>query len=97
MGKHKQFWVNDDTDELLMALLHLGNLVEARAFLRDLLTEKEIAEFANRWKAARMLEAGIEYKKIERATGMSSATVARVHKWLTSGEGGYRMMLRKLK
>ncbi|MBI3366025.1 TrpR YerC/YecD, partial [Candidatus Roizmanbacteria bacterium] len=54
------------------------------------LTEKEIKEFTNRWKVARMLDKRIPYEEIEKETGMSSTTIARVNRWLTNGKGGYK-------
>ena len=44
-----------------------------------------------------MLDRGVPYKEIERATWMSSTTVARVKRWLASGKGGYRLVLARLK
>ncbi len=93
----KPKWLNPDSDELFEVMLRLGNINEARRFFRDLLTEKEILEFSKRWKVARMLDKKIPYTKIEKETGMSSTTIARVHKWLKRGMGGYRLMLKRLK
>jgi len=96
--KNKQNkWINQDTDALFEAILKLKNLDEARRFFRDLLTEKEIAEFGQRWKVARMLAKRIRYTKITQKTGMSSTTIARVHKWLKKGMGGYKIVLERLK
>ena len=86
-----------DTKSLYKAILLLKSEEECKKFLRDLLTEKEIKEFTNRWKVARMLDKKISYEKIEKQTGMSSATIARVHKWLTKGKGGYKLMLKRLR
>ena len=94
--KHKK-WINQDTDALFEAILKLKNLNEARRFFRDLLTEKEIAEFGQRWKVARMLANRIRYTNIEKETGMSSTTIARIHKWLKKGTGGYKIILERLK
>jgi TrpR-related protein YerC/YecD len=86
-----------EIDELYKAIVSLETLDECRRFLRDLLTETEIKEFAERWKVARMLAAGIPYTHIEEETGLSSRTIARVHKWLKEGKGGYAMMLKRMK
>lgn len=91
------FISNKDTKALFQTVLSLKTETECKKFLRDLLTEAEIKEFANRWKVARMLDQKIQYKTIEKATGMSSTTIARIQKWLTDGMGGYRMMLEKAK
>ena len=42
-----------------------------------------------------MLNQKIPYSVIEKETGLSSTTVARVSKWLNKGMGGYKLMLRK--
>jgi len=95
--KHNNKWINQDTDTLFEAILKLKNLDEARRFFRDLLTEKEIMEFGQRWKVARMLARRMRYTKIAQETGMSSTTIARVHKWLKKGMGGYKLILERLK
>ena len=82
--------------ELYQAILSLETEAEARAFFRDLLTESEIAEFAERWKAARMLAQGKPYLAISAETGLSSTTVARVARWVKEGTGGYRLALKRL-
>ena len=86
---------NKNERELLFAIASLEDEKEALRFLRDLLTEAEIKEFANRWKVARMLSRHVAYKKIEKETGMSSTTIARIQKWLTSGMGGYPLMIQR--
>jgi len=77
-----EFLSNKDTKALYKALLSLKNESECKKFLRDLLTEAEIKEFTNRWKVAQMLNKKIDYKAIEKETGMSSTTIARINKWL---------------
>lgn len=88
----KERWDNEATEDLLNAVLRLKNLGEAKAFFRDLLTEKELLEFGNRWKVARMLSRGVPYSEIGRQTRMSSTTIARIQKWIKEGTGGYRKM-----
>lgn len=92
----KQKWTNPKSDKLFKAILKLNNLKEARIFFRDLLTEQEIEEFANRWVVANMLEQNIPYSQIEEETGMSSTTIARISKWLNDGMGGYRLLIKRL-
>jgi TrpR-related protein YerC/YecD len=81
---------------LAKAILALENAKEVKIFLRDLLTEKEILELGNRWKAAQMLNDKIPYARIIEETGLSSTTVARISKWLKNGMGGYQMMLKRI-
>ena len=82
--------VSNDISELYDTVLSLKNERECQKFFRDLLTEAEIKEFANRWKVARMLNEKIQYETIARVTGMSSTTIARISKWLNNGMGGYK-------
>lgn len=90
-------WNNEKTKDLIKAILALKNKKEAQAFLRDLLTEKELIEFGNRWKAVNMLGEEISYKNIAQDTGLSSRTIARISKWLKNGKGGYGLILKRLK
>ncbi|MCB0336152.1 MAG: hypothetical protein KDD62_07590 [Bdellovibrionales bacterium] len=90
------FWSKETNKSFVQVLLALDSEQEAQAFLRDLMTEAEVAEFARRWKAARLLAQGVPYTSIEAETGLSSATIARVSKWLHKGQGGYRVLLKKL-
>lgn len=85
-----------DAKTLYKAILSLKTEGECKRFLRDLLTEKEIKEFTNRWKVARMLDKKVPYEKIEKETGMSSTTIARIQKWLMNGMGGYRLILKRV-
>lgn len=89
-------WDNRKTEDLLKVILALKNGKEAKDFLRDLLTEKEILELGNRWKAARMLDDKIPYAEIIKETGLSSTTIARISKWLKNGKGGYKTMLKRI-
>lgn len=89
-------WNKPETIRLTRALLALRTQDEMRRFLRDLLTEAEIAEFSKRFMAAEMLTKKEPYSAIERATGLSSTTVARVSKWLKGRQGGYRKVIGRL-
>ena len=92
----KYKWINPDTDSLFSFILKLEKLDEARRFFRDLLTEKEILDFAQRWKVVRLLAKNKRYTEIEKETGMSSKTIARIQRWFTKGMGGYKLMINKL-
>lgn len=85
-----------DLNNLYEAVVSLKSVEECKDFLRDLLTKTEIDEAAMRWKVARLLNDGKTYIEIEKITGLSSTTVARVHKWLKKGKGGYSKMLRNI-
>jgi TrpR-related protein YerC/YecD len=89
-------WNIKSNRQLVDAVLAIKNADEARRFLRDLMTEKEINEFANRLEAASLLSKDIQYDTISEDTGLSSATIARISKWLKGSLGGYRLILNRL-
>ncbi len=89
-------WNNKENKQLIKAILSLETLDEAKRFLRDLMTEKEIVEFTKRLQTAEMLIAKTPYSVIEQKTGLSSTTVARVSKWLNGKEGGYKTIISRL-
>lgn len=89
-------WDNKKTDDLANAFVSFKSKVQIKKFLRDLMTEQEIIEFGNRWEAAQMLYNSVSYSEIEKKTGLSSTTIARISKWLNSGMGGYKFVLNKL-
>ncbi|MCX6705479.1 MAG: YerC/YecD family TrpR-related protein [Candidatus Woesebacteria bacterium] len=89
-------WSERKNRRLVDAFLALENKGEAEKFLRDLMTESEIQEFANRLEAARLLSTDEQYKGIIEKTGLSSTTIARIAKWLNGSLGGYRLILTRL-
>lgn len=89
-------WKSKENQRLIQSILALKTENEAGRFLRDLMTEKEIKEFAKRLKAAEMLTEKIPYSIIEKETGLSSTTVARVAKWLNGKGGGYKIIINRL-
>ncbi len=89
-------WKSPESKQLVEAVLSLKSPAEAEIFLRDLLTEGEIEEFAKRLQAATMLSQKLPYADIQKKTGFSSTTIARVSKWLHHGTGGYDLVLKRL-
>jgi TrpR-related protein YerC/YecD len=86
-----------DFQSLYKAFLKCRNEEEIMKFMRDLMTMKELEAFALRWKAAQMLTDGVAYLDIERQTGLSSATIARVSEYLKYGYDGYKIVLERTK
>jgi len=86
-------WMTDDLLELAGAVAALRDGDEALRFLRDLCTVRELQEFGQRWRVARLLAEGIPYHEISQHTGASSATISRVNHWLRYGRGGYTMLI----
>jgi TrpR-related protein YerC/YecD len=83
--------------DLFTALLRLRNKKETEEFLTDLCTPAELCDMADRWKVARLLDKGLPYREINAKTGVSTATVTRVARWLTRDKGGYRTILDRMK
>jgi TrpR-related protein YerC/YecD len=83
--------------DLFQALLQLENIEECERFLADLCTPAELLSMADRWRAAQLLSQGVPYRSIYEKTGVSTATVTRVARALTYGEGGYQMILDRKK
>jgi len=81
--------------ELLAAILTLRTTDEARRFFYDICTPKEIADMADRWLVARLLDEGkLSYRDIHKQTGVSVTTVGRVARFLQQESfQGYRLVL----
>ena len=81
-------------EALYEAILKLDTLEECRAFFEDICTIKELQDLSQRYLVAQMLSDGKNYQEICTVTGASTATICRVNKCLTWGEG-YRLVLDK--
>ncbi len=84
-------------DDITNVLAKLDSKTDVFNFLRDLFSEKEIIEFSNRFKVARMLEDKVSYKDIEKQTWVSSTTIARISKFLNGDNKGYKNAISILK
>lgn len=93
MCKPVKNWHTEETDALFRAILSLNNVEECYAFFEDACTIKEIIEIAQRLKIARLLRDGVSYHAICAETGVSTATISRVNKCLSYGNGGYQLAL----
>lgn len=83
-------------DELYRVVLALKSLEECQRFFADLCTPAELEALGDRWAVAGLVDEGIPYREIHDRTGVSTATVTRVGRSLTHGEGGYRTALDRL-
>lgn len=90
-------WRTRETRELFEAILSLETEKEAERFFRDLCTLAELEAMTHRWHAARLVDEGLPYHEVSRKTGASTTTVTRVAHWLRHGEGGYRLLIERLK
>jgi TrpR-related protein YerC/YecD len=88
----------DDISALCEAMLELETGDEMRRFLRDLTTPGELQALAERWRVARLLDAGEKsYRDISAETGVSTTTVTRVARFLSQEDHqGYRLVLDRM-
>ena len=94
-GRHT--WQTRETTELFEAIRSVKSRAELEAFLRDLCTLSELEAMAHRWQVARLLDDGLPYLEISKRTHASTTTVTRVAHWLRHGEGGYRLLLDRMR
>ena len=90
-------WQTPEITDLCEAIASLRSPEEVGVYLRDLCTLSELEAMAHRWQVVRLLEEGLPYLEISKRTHASTTTVTRVAFWLRHGEGGYRLVLNRLK
>lgn len=83
-------------DQLFDAILSLRDREECYRFFQDLCTIREIQAMAQRFEAARMLREGHTYEEIVAATGMSTATISRIKRFVEYGSDGYTLVIDRL-
>ena len=92
MGKIEKKYL----DNLYRAILALETQQECAAFLDDIFTIQELESVSQRLEVARLLYQGRNYVDINKLTGVSTATICRVSKCLSYGDGGYKTVIEKL-
>ena len=92
MAKIERKYLNN----LYRAILALETKQECAAFLDDIFTIQELDAISQRLEVARLLHEGKNYVDINKMTGASTATICRVSKCLTYGDGGYKTVIEKL-
>lgn len=87
----------NNMQQFYRAVLALEDEEECRKFFDDVATIKEVLDLSARFEVARMLDSGAVFSEISKETGASSATISRVNKCLTYGEGGYKTVIDRIK
>ena len=82
--------------QLYKAILSLENMEECAAFFDDVCTIQELEALSQRFEVANLLHEGKNYVDINKLTGASTATICRVSKCLSYGDGGYKTVIQKL-
>lgn len=83
-------------EEITKALLKMRDTIEIDNLLSDLLTRSEAETLSLRFQIAILLSKKIPYKEIERATGASSATIAKVNESIKYGKNGLKLAIERL-
>jgi TrpR-related protein YerC/YecD len=81
---------------LYRAILSLRTEEECAQFFADLCTPAELEALVDRWAVVKYLQDGLPYRRIHELTGVSVTTIGRVARFLTSGNGGYQVALKRL-
>lgn len=84
-------------DFLFDSILKLESREECYKFFEDLCTVNELKSISQRVVVAKMLTEKRVYSDIVAATGASTATISRVNRSLSYGEGGYDIVFDRLK
>ncbi len=92
MSDHKK---TEASKSLIKAFLSLKTDEECDAFFEDLLSPAEIRSITQRFEVAQLLDKGETFTEIEKKTGASSATIARISRCLTHGSG-YKTVLSRI-
>lgn len=87
---------SEAADRLFDAILTLTDRDECYRFFHDLCTIAELEAMGQRFQVAEMLHTGATYEQITEATGMSSATISRIRRFLDYGADGYILALQRL-
>lgn len=82
---------SEELHALSDALLRMQTRDEIERFLGDLCSPSELQAMAQRFAVARMLRNGKRGAEIIKATGSSTATIARVNRSLRYGQKGYAL------
>ena len=75
---------NPTTDALFDAILSLETREECYNFFEDLCTVKEISDMAQRLEAAKLLLGGSTYDQIVKAVEISTATISRINRCIST-------------
>ena len=93
--------IEEKSPDLLDVFMSFKNKDELKAFFRDLMSERDLREFAMRWEIAKMLDAGMSFTQIqEKWDGnemVSANTITKINRWLKEGCGGYKTMIERMK
>ena len=83
-------------EHLYKAVLSLKTMEECAVFFDDICTIAELEALSQRFEVANLLHEGKNYVDINKMTGASTATICRVSKCLSYGDGGYKTVIERM-
>lgn len=86
-----------DFEIFYKAILSLKTVEECDAFFNDVCTIQELESFKQRLEVAFLLKEKMSYAEINKITSASTATISRVSKCLNYGDGGYSIVIDRIK
>ncbi len=95
MADDKYEKINANIKYLYETILKIETIEECEALFEDMCTKTELASISQRLVVAKMLSEKRVYSDIVAETGASTATISRVNRSLSFGEGGYDMIFSK--
>lgn len=84
-----------DINDLYNLILSLKTVDDCKDLFDDLCTYKEVEQFSQRLKAAKLLLEGKTYEQVIEQTDISSATLSRVSRCVKYGKGYNRLIKTK--
>ncbi|MDD6484596.1 MAG: YerC/YecD family TrpR-related protein [Clostridiales bacterium] len=88
---------SENMNALFEAVLRLESIDECYDFFEDLCTVSELKSMSQRLEVAKLLKSGAVYTDIAAKTGASTATISRVNRCINYGEGGYNLIIDRLR
>ncbi|MBP3234538.1 MAG: TrpR YerC/YecD [Eubacterium sp.] len=83
-------------DDLFEAVLALKDKEECYKFFEDIFTTNEVLGVAERFEVAKLLYQNKTYLEIAKKTGASTATISRVNRFLSYGNGSCDVIFERL-
>jgi TrpR family trp operon transcriptional repressor len=85
----------DNIDEIALVLSNENNPIKIEAFIKSILTEKEVSDISNRWEFVRLLDNGMTQRAISKKLRLSLCKITRGSKELKKENSVFKEMLDK--
>jgi TrpR-related protein YerC/YecD len=88
---------SQETERFYEAVLSLKTKEECEKFFADICTVTELSSISQRLEVAVLLQDKKTFNEIVAHTGASTTTISRVNRCLQYGDGGYEIVLERIK